>query len=210
VASDLGANWINLRRPIGYGNGSTKDFSLTIKTTVDDNVIRVLYVRNVMNNDDGGDGEPGTTPTGTTPTTDNPPSGPDDPPDEERTTDDEQQGERQTESGHLMMAQEDDPPTEGGNNHDVPPVAHISNSIISYVDDEHYLELDEDGVPLGEWHWDNDLQEWIYDEYPPLGSLPRTGADNLPGLFAMLACLSVAGPVLIQKRTSAYHAKHNK
>jgi hypothetical protein len=52
-----------------------------------------------------------------------------------------------------------------------------------------YIELDENGVPLGEWHWDDDAQEWIFDEYPPpLANLPQTGgklglSSELPGLL---------------------------
>jgi hypothetical protein len=45
-------------------------------------------------------------------------------------------------------------------------------------DPDVWVELDIDGTPLGEWHWDEDLQDWIFVEYPPpLGNLPRTG-DN--------------------------------
>jgi uncharacterized repeat protein (TIGR02543 family) len=46
-----------------------------------------------------------------------------------------------------------------------------------------YIELDEDGVPLGEWRYDDDLGEWIFDEYPPpLGNLPQTGAASAGAL----------------------------
>jgi hypothetical protein len=39
-----------------------------------------------------------------------------------------------------------------------------------------YIELDENGVPLGEWHYDDDAGEWVFDEYPPpLADLPQTG-----------------------------------
>jgi hypothetical protein len=47
-----------------------------------------------------------------------------------------------------------------------------------------YVEIGEDGTPLGEWRYDDDLGEWIFDEYPPpLGNLPRTGAV-LAGVLA--------------------------
>jgi hypothetical protein len=39
-----------------------------------------------------------------------------------------------------------------------------------------YVELDENGTPLGEWRYDPDTGEWIFDEYPPLAdTLPQTG-----------------------------------
>jgi hypothetical protein len=39
-----------------------------------------------------------------------------------------------------------------------------------------YVELDENGVPLGEWRYDDDAGEWVFDEYPPpLANLPQTG-----------------------------------
>ena len=98
----------------------------------------------------------------------------------------------------------------GGSDPYIPPNPTLPGHSIEPGDDGRYIEFDEEGVPLGEWRWEEVIEEWIFDEYPPLGSLPRTGADNLPGLLIILACLSVAGPVLIQKRTSAYHAKHNK
>ncbi|MDR2296605.1 MAG: hypothetical protein LBD95_07390, partial [Clostridiales Family XIII bacterium] len=39
-----------------------------------------------------------------------------------------------------------------------------------------FIEIGEDGVPLGEWHWDEPTEQWILDEYPPLANLPQTGA----------------------------------
>lgn len=44
------------------------------------------------------------------------------------------------------------------------------------------VPLDENGVPLGEWRWDPDLEEWILDEFPPLGdlNLPQTGQLRWP------------------------------
>jgi hypothetical protein len=69
----------------------------------------------------------------------------------------------------------------GGTDPSVPPVpARPGDSLIPAPDAENaYIELGEDGVPLGEWHYDDDLGEWIFDEYPPpLGNLPQTGAAS--------------------------------
>jgi hypothetical protein len=38
-----------------------------------------------------------------------------------------------------------------------------------------YIEIDEEGTPLGEWHWDDPMEQWIFEEYPPLANLPQTG-----------------------------------
>ena len=52
---------------------------------------------------------------------------------------------------------------------------------VEYLDEDHYIEFDEDGVPLGEWHWDEDMEEWIFDEYPPpLAGLPSTDGFGVP------------------------------
>ena len=66
-------------------------------------------------------------------------------------------------------------------------------------DDNTYIEFDENGTPLGEWHWDDDPGEWIYEEYPPLDSydppqdnydLPQTGEGvGVPLLLFMLPVL---------------------
>jgi hypothetical protein len=56
---------------------------------------------------------------------------------------------------------------------------------------------------LGEWHWDEPEQMWIFDEYPPLaanafGELPQTGA-TLPKetgavpFVILLAALTLLG-----------------
>lgn len=61
-----------------------------------------------------------------------------------------------------------------------------------------YIEIGEDGVPLGEWHWDEPTEQWIFDEYPPLGDLPQTGGilgipeSGLPWFFIGCALLALA------------------
>ena len=69
-----------------------------------------------------------------------------------------------------------------------------------------FIEYDSDGVALGEWHWDEDLEEWMFDEYPPpLGALPPTGDDSdrntAPFFFYALAGVSIllAGCWVVKK-----------
>ena len=58
-------------------------------------------------------------------------------------------------------------------------------------------------MPLGEWRWDEETERWIFDEYPPLDRLPRTGAiakDKSPsaGFLTVLFLLAIAGAALIR------------
>jgi uncharacterized repeat protein (TIGR02543 family) len=76
----------------------------------------------------------------------------------------------------------DEKPT-GGTDRYLPPRPAAGGSVVSVPGVENaYVEIGEDGTPLGEWHYNDDIGEWIFDEYPPLaalnasGKLPRTGA----------------------------------
>ncbi|MDR0906496.1 MAG: InlB B-repeat-containing protein [Oscillospiraceae bacterium] len=79
-----------------------------------------------------------------------------------------------------------------------PPVPNIPGGTVVPGDDGSYIELDEDGTPRGEWHWNDDAGAWIYDEYPPLGDLPiidaspKTG-DSGPVLWVILCAASTFG-----------------
>jgi hypothetical protein len=58
-----------------------------------------------------------------------------------------------------------------------------------------FLEIDEDGVPLGIWEYDDDEGAWIFDEAVPFALLPQTGgiipSAGVPYLwvFPLLALL---------------------
>jgi fimbrial isopeptide formation D2 family protein len=92
-----------------------------------------------------------------------------------------------------------------------PAVAAPGNSLIPGPNGG-YIEIDENGVPLGEWHWDEEEERWIFDEYPPLDRLPQTGAiakDEWPstGFLTVLFLLAIAGAARIRfgkgRRTAA-------
>jgi hypothetical protein len=74
-------------------------------------------------------------------------------------------------------------------------------------DDGTYLVLDENGVPLGTWSYDPDLDEWIFDEATPLADLPQTGAvlpqDAYAGWLGLLAELSLLGLAIAALRRRA-------
>jgi MYXO-CTERM domain-containing protein len=69
-------------------------------------------------------------------------------------------------------------------------------------DNGRYIELDEDGVPLGEWHWNDDTETWEFDEYPPLGK-PNPSTRHQGPLYIALslgAALLALGAALALRR----------
>jgi hypothetical protein len=81
---------------------------------------------------------------------------------------------------------------------DVPPVPYTPGGSLIPLDDGGFLEIDEDGVPLGTWEYDDDEGAWIFDESVPLALLPQTGGI-LPSsdasylwAFPLLALLGLA------------------
>jgi uncharacterized repeat protein (TIGR01451 family) len=68
------------------------------------------------------------------------------------------------------------PQTPGGTDPSTPPGPTVPGHNIVPGDNGVYIELDENGVPLGEWRWDEPTEEWVFEEYPPpLANLPQTG-----------------------------------
>jgi uncharacterized repeat protein (TIGR02543 family) len=67
----------------------------------------------------------------------------------------------------------------GGRNPYIPPVPRTpGGSVISSPDaDNVFIEVGEDGVPLGEWRWNDAEGQWVYEQYvlSNLGDLPQTG-----------------------------------
>jgi hypothetical protein len=76
--------------------------------------------------------------------------------------------------------------------------------------DDAFVEYDGEGVPLGEWHWDEELEDWVFDEYPPLEApMPFTGGVNVvePLFFIGLLLLGI-GLILAAWKSGAPHDKH--
>jgi hypothetical protein len=75
----------------------------------------------------------------------------------------------------------------GGTDPSVPPVPTGAGNALAPVAGTGtsgaaaYVEIGEDGTPLGEWHYDDGQNAWIFDAYSPLGALPQTGALSAPG-----------------------------
>jgi len=59
-------------------------------------------------------------------------------------------------------------------------------------DDESWIELDPDGIPLGRWSWCNDEEEWVFDEFPPpLSAMPATGTSSMVTVYIIGLCISL-------------------
>jgi len=59
------------------------------------------------------------------------------------------------------------------------------------------IEYDENGVPLGEWTYEDPPGIWIFDEFPPLGGVPGTGDEGVPiYLFILLGAGLIGAGVI--------------
>ncbi|MDL2273586.1 hypothetical protein LJC34_03455 [Oscillospiraceae bacterium OttesenSCG-928-G22] len=66
--------------------------------------------------------------------------------------------------------------------------------------EEGYEELDEDGTPLGQWTYNEETDEWIFEEYPPLGNLPNAGGTAMFFWMLALGCTLLAVGIYMEKR----------
>ena len=91
--------------------------------------------------------------------------------------------------------------TPGGNVLDIPPnPTALGNLIVPGEDEFEFIELGDDGVPLGRWYWDEDENMWLFDEYPPLAELPKTGLTPIYP-FLLLGCSMLGFGIILTRRT---------
>ncbi|MDR3271067.1 MAG: InlB B-repeat-containing protein, partial [Peptococcaceae bacterium] len=74
--------------------------------------------------------------------------------------------------------------------------------------DDAYTEFDDEGNPLGEWHWDESIQEWVFEPYQPLDDLPKTGGSGIL-LGSLLAAFS-AGALALRFAAGKKRGLHPK
>jgi len=60
--------------------------------------------------------------------------------------------------------------------------------------------FDDDGTPLGMWTWDEENEEWIFEEYVPLGALPTGDTSVTPSLVLLAAVTLIAIAMLLLPR----------
>ena len=99
------------------------------------------------------------------------------------------------------------PYLQGGRNHDEPPMATILGHEL-VQDGDGYLEFDDNGVALGRWSWDDGEEQWIYDEFPPLASLPPTGDNSFPTYYSIIFGFTIVAIGMMLLRRKAYEARH--
>ena len=141
----------------------------------------------------------------TDPPTDPPYTPPTDPPKDEELPEDPS-----ADPPEELPANPPPPQRPGGRDRDVPPAPTSPGNTIQYIDEGHYLELNEDGVPLGEWHWDDEEEMWIFDEDIPLGALPRTGYSGVQAPALILFGLSLCGAVIAMRSAIRKRGRHTK
>ena len=86
----------------------------------------------------------------------------------------------------------------------LPPVVDNNSNLVPGEGNNSWIELDEFGVPLGEWNYDEDDDVWIFDQAVPLGAMPQTGETPLSHILfligAMLACAGIVVQIIKRKR----------
>jgi hypothetical protein len=81
-----------------------------------------------------------------------------------------------------------------------PPAPTTLGNTLVPLDDGGFMELDEDGTPLGEWHLVDG--EWVFSEYPI--PLPHTSDA---GVVMWLALTAVCGAAVISVLAKKKRAK---
>lgn len=192
---------------VGAGVPTTRP-SASVKPSTPAAALVFTNAKRGPGNDDGRGGDD----PGTTDTTDNPPAT-----EETGTTPDGDQWEETTDPGDEeritdnTTPTEDDFPPAGGSDRDTAPNPYVAGHTVTASENGSYLELNEFGVPLGEWRWDEAQEIWVYDEYPPLEEyLPRTGGGGVHALPIILLALSFPVFLFILKRDKAQKPGHVK
>ena len=81
-----------------------------------------------------------------------------------------------------------------------PPPRIETNTLVSNEDGD-FVEFDEDGVPLGTWKWDSEIEEWVFfDGEIPLGALKTGDNSHLAAYLAVCAAALGAAIVIAKPR----------
>ena len=113
--------------------------------------------------------------------------------------------------GIDFEAKQPDTGRPGGTKKEAPPVPNrAGNKLTPRINNDGdiiFVEFDEAGVPLGEWHWEDEEELWVFDEYPPpLSNIPRTGYGDAPIYLLALLGLSVILLSMVLRRQTKSRA----
>ncbi|MCL1983668.1 MAG: hypothetical protein FWG53_11375 [Clostridiales bacterium] len=91
------------------------------------------------------------------------------------------------------------------------PAPRVSSNKVVRLEASRYMELGDGDVPLGEWHWDEQAEAWVFSEYMQLqNDLPQTGANEVPLYWFVVLGLSLAGIVASLLNGIRENKKHMK
>jgi LPXTG-motif cell wall-anchored protein len=71
-----------------------------------------------------------------------------------------------------------------------------TNAHLEQVDDDHWMLLDDDGIPLGMFSRTDD-DDWDFEDYIPLGNLPQTSGTKASPIMGLAGAILVATGLII-------------
>ena len=142
----------------------------------------------------------------TTPPIQLPATTPGTPPDTSSTEQTTVQPETTTQSPEIPWSYSGAP---GGSDHYMPPNPSTPGDAI-VQDGDGWLELDDRGVPLGRWAWDDTEEMWVFGEAPPMAEMPQTGVSDLSSYCLALLGVSLVSIGIVMKFGKIYKPKHMK
>ena len=214
-------DWVNAKRPEGYKPGRVQSiydrnggYYPVITIDKEKNLIIIVYVKDSDEPEPPGTIVPPPIIPPEPPPTEPPPTEP--PPTEPPPTE-----PPPTEPPPTEPPEEPDdggnrpPPPPGGNDYYIPPNPTIPGHNIVPGDTEGvFIEFGEDGVPLGEWRWDDVDLIWVFEEYPPpLGEwdvIPQTGRNKAVALPLVLFGLALTGLGVFLERDRLFSIKRRR
>ncbi|MDL2288568.1 hypothetical protein LJC32_04220 [Oscillospiraceae bacterium OttesenSCG-928-F05] len=93
---------------------------------------------------------------------------------------------------------ETSPSTSPGTTPSTQPSPGTSGGRLEEDEDGSYVEYNDEGIPLGTWTYDEELDEWVFEEIP-LGVIPEAGGISVIVFILLGAGMIVAGIVLERK-----------
>ena len=142
-----------------------------------------------------------------------PPPGPSDPgPSEPEPSDPGPSDPEPTDPEPSNPAPSEQPQIPGGTDFYTPPVPMSPGNQVVADESGGWLELDEEGVPLGKWDWDDNTGEWVFEDFTtPLSGMPQTGISSSAIFFyiVMIAILLLCSGLVLMHIKSKKNKKQD-